>query len=134
MPVFSFQSLKNLGECHLLLQQIAHEVVKRFDCACVCGHRGKTDQDYAFEHHWSEVQYPNSKHNMEPSEAMDLVPCVKGKPSWNTLEDYAFAGYVLRVAEDLGIPIRCGADWDRDKDMTDQTFKDPCHFEIQGVI
>jgi hypothetical protein len=65
---------------------------------------------------------------------MDLVPCVNGKLSWNVLEDYAFAGYVLRVAEDLGIPIRCGADWDRDKDMTDQTFKDPCHFEIQGII
>ena len=41
-----------------------------------------------------------------------------------------FAGYVKRVADDLGIAIRWGGDWDGDGDFSDQTFHDLPHFEL----
>ena len=36
---------------------------------------------------------------------------------------YHFAGYVLRFASEIRIPIRWGGDWDRDLDVNDQNFK-----------
>ena len=41
-----------------------------------------------------------------------------------------FAGYVKGVAEDLGIAIPWGGDWDGDGDFSDQRFHDLPHFEL----
>ena len=43
----------------------------------------------------------------------------------------SFAGYVQGVAEQLGIKIRWGGDWDSDFDFKDQTFNDLVHFELR---
>ena len=43
-----------------------------------------------------------------------------------------FAAYRLPggVAAVMGIPIRCGADWDGDHNLRDQTFNDLPHIEL----
>lgn len=41
-----------------------------------------------------------------------------------------FAGYVMRVADELGIKLRYGGDWDGDKKTADQSFNDLPHYEI----
>ena len=130
MAKFSERSLDKLSTCHKDLQKLAKAVVKNFDCTVVTGHRNSFVQDILFKQGKSQVKYPNSKHNSSPSMAVDLSPYINGKASWNNLQCYFFAGYVKRVAEELKIKIRMGADWDMDRDVNDHKFKDPCHFEL----
>jgi len=60
--------------------------------------------------------------------AVDVAPY---PIDWDDLGGfYMFAGYVLRVAETMGIKIRYGGDWDGDRKTTDQRFKDLPHFEL----
>ena len=44
---------------------------------------------------------------------------------------YYFGGFVLGTAEELGIDIRWGGDWDGDRDLDDQSFDDLVHFEVR---
>jgi peptidoglycan L-alanyl-D-glutamate endopeptidase CwlK len=127
---FSKQSIEKLDSCDPRLKQLAMKVIEQRDCACVWGHRGEKDQNSAFMAGKSDKKFPGSKHNSSPSMAMDLLPCINGRVSWNDLQCYEFSGYVMRVAFELGIPIKSGADWDLDHDVTDQRLNDPCHFEI----
>ena len=41
-----------------------------------------------------------------------------------------FAGFVLGVAHEMGIPIRWGGDWNGNWDTADNNFDDFWHFEI----
>jgi len=60
--------------------------------------------------------------------AVDVVPY---PINWNDLPRfYMFVGYVKRIADELGITIRCGADWDMDGWSKDQKFHDLPHFEL----
>ena len=131
MPTFSVGSLKKLETCHQLLQQIAHEAVKKYNCTVVSGRRGEKEQNELHAKGYSRLKFPNSKHNGQISMAIDLAPYVKGKGVvWDHKQCYDFAGYVKRIAEEMNIKIRRGADWDSDGDVTDQRFFDPCHFEL----
>uniref|UniRef100_A0A6M3L4L6 Putative structural protein n=1 Tax=viral metagenome TaxID=1070528 RepID=A0A6M3L4L6_9ZZZZ len=131
MPYFSKQSLAKLDSCHNDLIELFTEIIKTFDCTIKWGFRPEYWQNLYFKQGSSKVQWPNSKHNTFPSKAVDAVPYITGIGA--TYEDrqcYFFAGYVLRQAEIMGINIRLGADWDSDKNINDQAFRDICHFEI----
>jgi peptidoglycan LD-endopeptidase CwlK len=100
---------------------------------CTCSHRGKVEQDAAYASGKSKLKYPDSKHNVLPSRAMDLAIARKGVINWGDRFDWGLiAGVVLAVAKAKGIKIRLGADWDGDLDLTDQTFNDMCHYEMEG--
>lgn len=43
---------------------------------------------------------------------------------------YYFGGYVLGTADEMGIPIRWGGDWNGNRNIDDQTFDDLPHFEL----
>jgi len=128
---FSRSSLAKLKTCHPDLKRLALEVVKQFDCTVVCGHRDRVQQNLAVIQGRSKTKYPNSKHNSKPSMGIDLAPYIAGKGlSWSASQCYYFAGYVIAKAEELGIKIRWGGDWDGDRDVHDQTFNDLVHFEL----
>lgn len=128
MPKFSPKSQEKLAECHPDLQRLFNEVVKHWDCAILEGHRPKEIQDEYFRTGKSKLQWPNGEHNKKPSRAVDAVPC---PIDWNDkLRFYHFTGFVRGVASQLGIKIRCGADWDGDFDLKDQSFNDLPHFEL----
>ena len=128
MAHFSQQSLIKLRSTHSDLQRLFLEVVKTFDCTVLCGHRNQTDQNKAFKEGKSKLQYPMSKHNMYPSAAVDVASYPL---NWeDTARFYYFAGYVMRVADEMGFQIRWGGDWDKDKKMNDQSFNDLVHFEL----
>ncbi len=123
--------MNRLNQCDPRLQRIALEVVKDFDCTVVTGQRGRAEQNKAYKNGKSKLKFPQSKHNKTPSLAMDLAPYIKGKGiSWDASQCYYFAGYVMRVADELGIKIRWGGDWDGDHDVKDQRFNDLVHFEL----
>ena len=131
MPKFSRHSNIKLGTCHPKLQRLFREVIKEYDCTVVWGHRGEVDQDLVYYDGKSQKKWPDSKHNSVPSLAIDVAPYVAGKGVvWEARQCYYFAGYVMRVAKELNIEIRTGADWDSDNDVNDQNFRDVCHFEI----
>jgi len=107
------------------------EVVKTYDCSIREGHRGKELQNKYKKEGKSRLSWPNGLHNTIPSKAVHTVPYPF--PGWEEKKlksFYHFAGYVRRVAEEMGIKIRWGGNWDMDTDMNDQSFMDLIHFEV----
>lgn len=128
MPKFSAYSKSKLMTANPLLRQLFEEVVKEFDCRVLCGARGEEEQDRAFHSGESKLRFPNSKHNKFPSNAVDVAPY---PVNWKDEKRfYFFAGYVKAKAEEMGIKIRWGGDWDSDTQVMDQTFFDLPHFEV----
>lgn len=128
MARFSALSRERLATCDDRLQQLFNEVVKHFDCTILEGYRPKEKQDAAFHAGTSKVQWPNSKHNKTPSQAVDVAPY---PVDWTDLDRFRrFAWFVKGVASQMGIDIRMGADWDGDNEIKDQNFHDLPHFEL----
>lgn len=134
MPRFSETSLKRLGECHNDLKVLFNEVVRHFDCAVICGQRGEVEQNDAFREGKSKLKFPKSKHNLNPSMAVDVMPY---PINWSDRERmYFFGGFVLATARQLKAmgwiehDIRWGGDWNGDTDVRKETFIDLPHFEI----
>lgn len=135
MPAFSKISRQRLDTCHPDLVRLFERVVARFDCAILEGRRDKATQDRYFAEGKSRLKWPQGKHCAEApalSQAVDAAPFHGGKASYDPRHCLHFAGYVLGVASELGIPLRWGGDWDGDNEpVTDQTFQDLVHFELR---
>lgn len=135
MPKFSATSTGRLSSCDDRLQELFLNVIEFRDCIILEGSRSKATQDKYFREGRSKVQWPNSKHNTEPSCAVDVAPYFAESPHvrWNDSKSfYEFAGFVQGVAAtmDPEIRLRWGGDWDSDLDFHDQTFMDLVHFEL----
>ena len=129
MPTFSSRSNAILSTCHPELQILFKEVVKEYDCSVLCGFRGEADQDKAFDEGKSKAKYPWSKHNKLPSIAVDVVPY---PIDWEDMRRfYHFIGYVMSIANRLGLKVRSGGDWDGDFNFKDQNFHDLPHWELE---
>jgi peptidoglycan L-alanyl-D-glutamate endopeptidase CwlK len=137
MFTFGQQSKARLSSCRQEMQDIAFRALawNVIDFACVEGHRGQEMQNLFFETGKSRVKFPNGKHNTTPSDAMDLVPVVNKKLSWNVNHCLVLAGVVLAAAASLGYRVRWGGNWDMDGEpVTDQDFQDLVHFEWVGRV
>ncbi len=124
-------SKARLATCHPEIQRLFKSLIKDYDITIICGHRTEAEQNTAVASGASKTKYPNSKHNSLPSLGIDaaLYPI-----DWNDVgRHYMFVGIVRERARELGIPIRCGADWDSDFATNDQTFNDLVHFEYAGA-
>ena len=134
MPAFGRRSEQRLITCHESLRLLFRTVVQARDCAIVCGRRGRDEQERAFDQGLSQLHYPDSNHNAEEPElsrAVDVAPWIAGGIPWRDGKAFIyFAGYVSRVADELGIPVRWGGDWDGDLALDDQRLNDYPHFEL----
>ena len=135
MASFSKTSRKRLDTAHKDLQTLFNEVIKHFDCSILCGERGEEAQMKAFNDGFSKVKYPDSKHNKQPSLAVDAVPFpIEWK---NTDRMRFFIGFVLGVAKMLKEEgkiksnIISGIDWDNNTVLKDTRFQDFPHFQIK---
>jgi len=135
MAQFSRISKERLETCHQDLQTIFNYVIKYFDCSIICGHRDAESQNKAYDDGFSKVRFPASKHNYEPSLAVDAVPW---PIEWdNTDRMKYFAGFVMGIAQmlkDYGAithDLVTGLDWDDDTILKDTTFKDHPHFQLK---
>jgi len=127
---YSKKSQARLDSCHPEIRRLFESLIKDYDVAIICGHRSKEEQDKAVADGASKTNFPNSKHNSKPSLGIDAAfwPI-----DWNDHgRHYMFVGIVRERALQLGIKIRCGADWDSDFKTNDQTFNDLVHFEYAG--
>lgn len=139
MYKYSVRSLKNLSEAHPMLQCLFMEVIKHWDCTILDGYRTEAEQNEAYRKGHSKLKYPKSKHNKKPSHAVDVTPY---PVDWNDYRRmYMFAGFVKGIAActyynglyKISDYLRCGADWNGNRDINDQTFHDLPHFELVGI-
>jgi len=137
MPQFGQQSVRNLYECEQPLIDLFEEVVKHYDCSVIEGARSQEEQDKLFHAGKSKLRWPYSKHNtvegQPQSRAVDVIPypgVLNGISIWQDLNRfYHFVGFVVGIAAHMKIPIRCGADWNGDHNLS-QTFVDLPHIEL----
>ena len=116
---FSQRSKRNLEKAHPDLQRLAHAVLEEMDIAVICSYRGEVEQNRAFNEGKSKLRYPQSKHNVIPSRAIDIVPIPL---RWDDIESFEkMCKVVERKAAKLGIRIRLGRDF---------SFRDLVHFEL----
>ena len=129
MPKFGRKSKERLSTCDIRLQEVFNEVINHIDCTVLEGHRGEERQNRFVDEGKSKVRFPNGRHNSMPSNAVDITPY---PVDWNDRERQTlFAGFVLGVANRMGINLRWGGDWDQDWEVKDNTFDDFPHFELR---
>ena len=113
-------SKKRLSTCCEELKKIVFEVDKILPIEVICGHRGEQEQNMCFLAGTSKLQFPNSKHNSYPSQAVDLYL----RPlDWNNLKAFHEISKQMKIAaKNSGIKIRWGGDFIKWKDLP--------HYEI----
>lgn len=138
MYAFGTRSQANLATCRADLVEIAHYVMslQLVDFAILCGHRNEEAQTQAFLLGNSRLQWPESSHNMSPSNALDFAPWINGRIPWEDTHAFTILGGIfIAAATILDKPIRYGGDWDGDGSTKDQTLMDFGHIErIRYVI
>jgi peptidoglycan L-alanyl-D-glutamate endopeptidase CwlK len=137
MPAFSVASAAKLATCDQRLQDICNEVIKWIDFTVITGHRNEVDQEKAFSEGKSQKHWPQGNHNSLPSRAVDVWPWTpEGKIDWkDAMAAARLMGYVQRVAQEKGIKLRFGLDWDQDWRTSgvadpDEHFLDAPHMEL----
>ena len=133
MAAFSQSSLNRLYTCHGDIQAWANNLILAFDFTVVCGTRNQEDQEEAFRNGKSKLHYPFSRHNSDPSLAIDIAPWDqhRGVIDWDHPQRFILlAGMGLELARSMVVPLVWGGDWDSDTFMRDHTFKDFPHFQL----
>ena len=133
MSAYGKTSLGRLSTCHPVLQVLMHRAMDAcppgLDWMIVCGHRGKVEQEAAFDSGASKVRYPKSKHNQLPSMAVDVAPWVRGSISWFAPDFKPIALHIKATWETLteadrgGHTLSWGGDW--------TSFVDRPHWELR---
>tara|TARA_Y100000593_G_scaffold14739_2_gene28306 strand:- start:1543 stop:1944 length:402 start_codon:yes stop_codon:yes gene_type:complete len=130
MPRFGRKSLSRLDTVDKRLQRVFIEVIKYVDCAILEGYRDEERQNKLFKEGKTKLKYPKGRHNAVPSRAIDVVPY---PVNWEDRERMTlFAGFVMAIAQSMGIKLRWGGDWDMDFEVMDNRFDDFPHFELTG--
>lgn len=135
MPKFSQESFSKLSTCHADLQALFYDVIKYVDCTILEGHRNEIEQNIAFKSGHSKIEWPNGKHNQQPSLAVDVI--MYPIDFDNVHKAYWFAGYVLGIAQKLKDEgrithgIRWGGSWDGLGELNSPgQLDDLVHFEL----
>lgn len=122
---FGSRSWNALKTTHPKIQELLVEAIKHMNITVICGERNKKQQGIAFNSGRSSVQYPNSIHNPDNPvnkdgqgvRAVDIAPY---PIDWNDIERFCYTmGKIILLAKQLNIPVRWGADWNRDGRMRD---------------
>ena len=117
-------SFERLSTCDKRLQALANKMLDRseFDLSITCGYRGEKEQNEAFKEGKSNAKFGQSKHNIRPSQAIDIVPFPVNwdpkDPRWTEM-----ALNAMWCAGKLGFEIVWGGNF--------KNFKDLPHFEIK---
>jgi peptidoglycan L-alanyl-D-glutamate endopeptidase CwlK len=118
---FSAKSLAMLSTAHPDLQRLMHEVLKHTDICVIEGHREETRQNALVAAGFSKTKWPNSRHNTNPSTAVDITP---NPVNWKDKQAFVdLACKVKEVAVDLGIEIEWGGDF--------KGFFDGPHYQLK---
>lgn len=109
MSELSKRSKLILATCHTDLQRLVGSVNAEVPVAVLEGHRSRARQDELFKQGHSKTPWPKSRHNTEPSEAVDIMPLPIDWKDLTKLKE--FAKVVKRHAETLGIRVEWGGEF-----------------------
>ena len=133
---FGNNSRKHLDTLDPRLRKIAVLVMswQIYDFSIIWGHRGPEAQNQAFAEGNSSKRWPESKHNIMPSVALDFAPYIKGiGVPWKDTHAFAvIGGLFIAAGAILKTPVVYGGDWDMDGQTTDQRLKDWGHVELKS--
>ena len=119
-----------MDSCEPALKSLMNEVIKHVDITVLEGHRTVDRQAELFSQGKSKLDgSPGkmSKHNYSPSRAVDVAPW---PIDWQDRERFiACAYYIKATADQLGIKVRLGADWNGDMRFSESFFDAP-HVEL----
>jgi len=128
MNYYSEISSTRLDTCHPDLKTLFIEALEVMDHSILTGYRDEDIQNKAFDSGNSQKRFPESKHNLSPSLAVDAIPY---PVDWDDKERMIlFAGILFGIAHKNKIQIRWGGDWDKDFNLKDNSFDDLTHFEL----
>ena len=128
MPKFGTTSKLRLTTCHPDIRDVMNEAIKFMDFSVIAGRRNEESQTAAYESGNSQVPWPDSTHNSDPSEGIDVAP---HPIAWDDRERFTLlAGVILGMAFLMKIDLRWGGDWNRDTEVKDNKFDDLGHFEL----
>ena len=132
MPSFSKRSRDRLDSCHPDLARLFLAVIEHHDCTILEGARDVERQKELFRQGKSKLDGVTAMSKHQPVAGFSMAADVAPYPiDWNNRERFVyFAGIVKGHAEEMGISIRWGGDWDGDNDLRDQSFMDLPHFEL----
>ncbi len=74
MATFSDLSQQRLATCDERLQRIMNQAILSYDFSVLEGYRDEAEQNAAVADGRSKVNWPNGKHNQNPSLAVDIAP------------------------------------------------------------
>ena len=101
------------------------------DITILESYRDEAKQNRLFDIGHSKVKFPDSKHNVYPSMAIDAVPYIDGTISFDCKHCTYLAGIITSIARICEVNIRWGGNWDMDGEpITDQHFQDLVHYEV----
>lgn len=138
---FSERSLERLSTCHADLQLVMNTAIgiSRVDFGIAEGHRSVERQTELYKKGFSQkdgIAF-RSKHNYEPSRAVDIYSWVNGMTNYRLDIMTYLAGLIegtseiLYAAKQINHRVRWGGNWDMDGEIiTDQTFIDTPHYEL----
>ena len=115
------------------LNAIGDVVLQIKDHSVIKGHRNQIEQHAAFTStpQRSKLDWPNGNHNSYPSKAQDVKAYPFPEKEQEQREEQLYLlGLYKGVATVMDIPLRTGADWDRDGEILDNGFDDFFHVEI----
>jgi len=125
MAKFGKSSLKRLKSIDIKLQTILLEAIELTDFSVISGYRGEREQNELVLKGFSQLNFPRSKHNKVPSQAVDIAPWnseLKGI-DWNDIESFKHLAYIIKeIAHKHDVKLIWGGDW--------ESFKDYPHFEL----
>jgi peptidoglycan L-alanyl-D-glutamate endopeptidase CwlK len=154
MPKFGNSSKRRRETLHPKLRKLVDELIKHRDFTIVDGWRGMKRQNELESEGKSTVCWPDSKHNTMVDDhgrfielipgaapivgqnahpcaiAVDIAPYIGGRIRWEEKQVILLVGYALRLADELGIKVRWGLDWDGDRDIMETNFRDAYHIEL----
>jgi hypothetical protein len=94
------------------------------------GYRTAEEQKVLYDRGVSRCDGYLQKSEHQNGLALDIVPWVNGKATWETKHAFYLSGAFMAFCEQMELDITSGADWNRDGELKDDSW-DPCHFQIR---
>ncbi len=112
------------------LQWLCDELLGYMNVSLTYGHRTEEQQNALYPK-FTQVRWPDSKHNTKPSLAVDLQPYPYPRNENDLRAALGYmAGLSFVLAGQGNFKIRWGGDWNRNGDVTDNGFDDLFHIEV----
>lgn len=139
MTGFSKADEVKLSSCHPDLVRLMKYAREKFEFMIIVGYRNEQDQNAAYNAKTTKLKWPHSKHNHQPSLAVDIAPVkldsnYKHWIDWKDVQLFiTLSEHIFACAKELGIKIRWGGDFNMDGNITTTDAWDKPHYELIEV-